>query len=502
MIRTRLPKKIRLQKALQNPMAIHRNLCQRSFFYFFKYFWGEVSSDKLVLNWHINYLCTELQGIAERVGDNKIKKHDLLINIPPGSTKTIICSIMFPAWCWTNWYWLRFITAGYSSTLSLEAAEYSRDLIRTEKFKKLFPELAIKQDKDTKSNFRIIKKDWVNAGRLPQIKRGGNRFSTSVGGTLVGFHAHILIWDDPLNPQKAVSVVELNNTNRWIDQILPTRKTDKEVSVIIGIMQRLHQNDPSGHILAKKKKNLRHICLPGQLDDYSKYVFPKELGKYYVNNLLDPKRLNRLILKDLESDLGQYGFAGQIGQNPTPPGGGMFKVDNFSIIDITPEAHTIVRTIRYWDKAGTKDAGAYTVGCKMCILKNGKFVIIDIKRGRWASEERESIIRMTAEADGKRVIIYMEQEGGSGGKESAEATIRNLVGFSAYADIPRGDKVYRADPYSVQVNNGQVHLLRADWNGAFIEEHRFFPFSTYKDQVDASSGSFTKLVGKKKAKAW
>jgi len=95
------------------------------------------------------------------------------------------------------------------------------------------------------------------------------------------------------------------------------------------------------------------------------------------------------------------------------------------------------------------------------------------------------------------VTVWIEQEPGSGGKESAEGTIRNLAGYVCHAEHPTGDKVHRADPYSVQVNNGAFMILNGLWNRDFIEEHRFFPFSTYKDQVDASAGAFNKLVGKK-----
>lgn len=141
------------------------------------------------------------------------------------------------------------------------------------------------------------------------------------------------------------------------------------------------------------------------------------------------------------------------------------------------------------------------MGVKMSRLKNGKFVIHDVKRGQWATNKREEIMRSVAEADGKQVIIYLEQEPGSGGKDSAKASISNLAGFMAIPHRPTGDKAYRADPYSVSVNNGDVMLLRGDWNFDFIEEHRFFPFSKYKDQVDASSGAYTKLLTGKVAMA-
>lgn len=504
------PKKERMREALKNPLLIQKEKMRRSYYEFFKFFWSELSDDQFKDNWHIKILCNELQEIAERVGNNEKRKHDLIINIPPGMTKTKTCSIAFPIWCWTRWYWMRFITASYSGSLSLENAEQSRDLIRSERFNMVYPEIEIKQDKDTKSNFRVVKKlpnvGTTNGSRLPKTKAGGNRYSTSVGGTVTGFHGHIIIWDDPLNPYEAVSETELYNANRWLDQVISTRKTDKQVSTTIGIMQRLHQNDPTGHILNKKKSNVKNISLPGEIRNYPEQVQPKELKEYYADDLLDPVRLDWEVLADLEADLGQYGYAGQVGQNPTPPGGGMFKVNMFIMLQAMVANVNIVETVRYWDKAGTKEkadgkpGGAYTVGVKMHKLNSGKYIISDVKRGHWESNEREKIIRATAEADGPLVKIYHEQEPGSGGKESAEATTRNLSGFMAEADRPQGDKVYRADPYSVQVNNGNVLLLKGDWNSPFIEEHRNFPFSTTKDQVDAAGGAFTKLAGKKRVK--
>jgi len=222
------------------------------------------------------------------------------------------------------------------------------------------------------------------------------------------------------------------------------------------------------------------------------------LAERYVDGLLDPNRMNWSVLKDLEADLGQYGYAGQIGQRPTPPSGGMFKVDHLSIIEILP-ANGIEGIIRAWDKAGTIGGGAYTVGLKMYRYNNGKFVVADVVRGQWSSEEREAIIRHTAEADGRDVMICIEQEGGSGGKESAEATVRNLAGYIVKRHHPTGDKIHMADTVSVQVNNGNVMLLRGDWNAAFKEELRNFPFGIYKDQVDALSMAFRTLVEKKQA---
>jgi predicted phage terminase large subunit-like protein len=497
MIRTRAlrSRDERLVQAFQNPGAVQRELNNRSLYQFLQCFWHLVSAHPFSPNWHIEYLCSELETLAYRVAERKPREYDLIINVPPGSTKTITCSIMFPIWCWTNWFWMRFICSSYSAPLSLESAGYCRDIIQSELFRELYPELEIKDDKNTKSNFRIVKK---LGDRNKRELIGGSRYSTSVGGTLTGFHGDILLVDDPLNPGQAASETEIKTANHWVEQTLSTRKTDKAVTLTVIIMQRLHQDDPSGHMLAKKKANIRHISLPGECRNYSDQVKPPELIDKYVDGLLDPKRMPWSVLKDMEADLGQYGYAGQIGQNPTPPGGGMFKVDNFSMMSSLPDRHHIISTIRWWDKAASKEKGrAWTAGVKISLLSNNKYLIEDVKKGRWTTDEREAIMRTTAEADGLGTVIWMEQEPGSSGKDSAKGSVTNLSGFKVYYEPSTGDKVDRADALSVQVNNGNVILLNGLWNHDFIEEFRFFPFGKYKDQVDAASSGFNKLSNRK-----
>jgi len=481
--------------------AIIAEYARRNLFFFMRVFWDVITHDEPIWNWHLPYLSRELEQMARRVSEGKRRENDIIINVSPGTTKSTLCSVMFPAWCWVNWYWMRFIFASYSGALSMEHGENCRDIIRSDKFKYFFPEYRIKQDKDTKSNFVIMKKirgKW---------KRGGNRLSTSVGGTVTGFHGHILGVDDPVDPERAVSVTEIKTANRWISQTLSMRAIDKAVTPMLLIMQRLAQDDPTGHILDLRPESVKHICLPGERKNFEKNVQPSELKEFYQDGLFDPVRMDWTTLKDLEKRLGQYGYAAQIGQSPTPPGGNLFKVDNFIIQTTPPPPNKIETIVRYWDKAGTQDkpggvsknSGSRTAGLKMAKLTDGHFIVLDAKFGRWSSEEREKIIRRTAEADGSEVIQAIEQEGGSGGKESAEATTRRLAGFSVVRDRPTGNKSQRADTFSVQVNDGNVQLLRAEWNSEFKEEYRYFPFGLRDDLVDAGSGAFRELTKLKEA---
>lgn len=465
--------------------AVERDACIASFYEFVKSFWGVIIKEVPVYNWHIPYLCRELQMIAERVVAREAKLYDLLINIPPGTTKSTIVTIMYPVWLWTQDPTIRVITNSYSADLATEHSVKSRDIIQSEKFQWLFPEVRIRADKFAKMSY--------------ENTRTGARYVSSTGGTVAGKHAHVIINDDPLNPGLANSDNERETANYHLS-VLSSRKVAKELTPTITIMQRLHQNDPSGHLLKRKGEKLKHICLPGELRNYGQFVHPEELRQHYVDDLLDPVRLGWEQLSDMMEDLGQYGYAGQVGQNPTPPGGGMFKVDHFQIVNTIPSPGNVLESVRYWDKAGTAGGGAFTTGVKMLRLKDGKYFVENVKRGQWSTEERERIIRQTAEADGPKVHVMIEQEPGSGGKESAENTIRNLAGFIIYADRPVGDKAKRADPYSVQVNNGNVLLMAGLWNVAFIEEHRFFPLGTYKDQVDASAAGFNYLSRKRQVR--
>lgn len=480
--------------------ALIASICKESFYEFVKNFWDELYPDeKLILNWHIKYLCDELQKVAERVFAGKKKRYDLIINVPPGSTKSTIISIMFPVWTFTRKPNSRHICASHTDTLVLDLSRRCRDLLKSNLYRKCFPSIEVRDDQDTKGY-------WV-------LNSGGYRFSCTVGGrTPVGFHGHFLIVDDPIDPDDAVATSEvgLKNANRWMQETLPSRKVNKRISVVILIMQRLHQDDPSGNRLERAKRGkggkVKHICIP--CDD-SWPIRPPELRHHYQKNggMMDRRRLGREVLDELK-DSGEFFYAGQYGQNPVPLAGGMFKVTqlikNLESDPVPPKIMSFRRVVRYWDKAYTGGGGAFTVGVKMGIAGHGKetrFWVLDVVRGQWDSAERDQWIRHTAEQDGYGVRIYVEQEPAAG-KESAAGTVRLLSGFRVRTDVRGGvhdgSKIVRADPYASQVNSGNVYLAAAPWNHDYIEELRFFHKSKYKDQVDASSGAFNILAREKR----
>lgn len=462
-------------------LYLDRIFLQSNFYEFFKFFWTAINNEKLIDNWHIKYLCDELQSVAERVFRREKKEYDLIINIPPSMSKTSILNIFFPLWCWVNDYTIPFISVSYSYQLSINISEKCRDVLRSDLFQKYFYDIKVKEDSDTKQLFKVVKDNKV----------GGFRYATSVGGTISGIHAHFILLDDPLNAIDSLSEIKVKNTNDWLDNVIFSRKVDNDVSVVILVMQRLHENDTTGYLLSKNK-NIKHICLPAEIDDKTQPQ-PIELKKYYKNNLLDEKRLSREILEQKRVEMGDYAYAMQYMQQIVPKAGSFFDVSKLLTINNIDEKE-IIRVVRYWDKAGTHQAGCYTVGVKMAMLKNRTYAVLDVVRGQWEASEREKIIRQVAELDGQQVTVFIEQEPGSGGKESAESTIRNLAGYRCYADRPSGDKISRADTLAVQLNAGNISMLRAEWNNEFKRELEFFPYGKFKDQVDATSGAFNMLV--------
>ncbi len=452
------------------------SICRESFIEFVKEFWNDVIAEKPTWNWHIEYLAGELQVVAERVFRGLPKKYDLVINMPPGETKSTLCSIMFPSWTWTRMPSSRFLGGSYTAPLAMDLSRKNKDVITCVKYRESFPEIVLRKDQAAKSHF-------VNT-------KGGSRYSFGVQGTVTGMHAHFIGIDDPLNPERAASEVELAKANRVMSETLFTRKVDKDITPTILIMQRLHQDDPTQHML-DTYESVKHVCLPAEDGDG---VRPLELRKFYKNGLMDPVRLSKETLRANFKALGEFGFAGQFLQSPVPRGGAMFKPDRI-LIDTAPSKWKM--KIRYWDKAGSQGKGAFTAGALMGEDTDGRFWILDVVRGQWAMEERESTIKVTAVSDGRGVFVWVEQEPGSGGKDQASYTVKNLAGFRIAADkvgSGSGNKTTRAGPFADQVNAGNVYMVRANWNKVYIDELRYFPASKYKDQVDASSGAFNHLT--------
>lgn len=445
--------------------------CRKSFFYFVKTFWDVIIAEKPIYNWHIQYLCDELQKLSVSIINREPKPYDLIINIPPGTTKSTIVTIMFPVWLWTNDATLRAITNSYSGGLSIEHATKSKDIIQSDKFRRLFPEIILRRDKQGKQHY--------------ENTQGGFRYATSTGATITGFHAHVIINDDPQNPKQADSEPLRLQSNEHV-KTLSSRKVNKENTPMITVMQRLHQEDVTGYLLKRKGETIRHICLPAELSDMVK---PVELRNKYVNGLLDATRLNRAVLEEAKIDLGSMGYAGQYDQSPMVEGGNIIKEDwfrrisyaDFMALRFRETMHFYLDTA-YNKKKQNRDNDPSGI-LSACRIKNNVY-LFDAQKVykempdllRFIPEyvmaheySDESTLNIEPRANGESVVQMLEEQ----------STI-NVKRTPAPVD----NKAVRLRAVSPRIECGRVYIVEGSWNDEFIKEVCGFPTQRHDEYVD------------------
>jgi predicted phage terminase large subunit-like protein len=452
---------------------ITRERCKESFYFFVRHFWNTIVAEEPVWNWHIPLICNELQAIGERVKQRLPKEYDYyIINVPPGSSKSTIASEMYPLWCWIIDPSQRFICGSYASTPAEDIAGKCFNIYTSDKFKRLFPELHTKRAIGGKTGF--------SNGLL------GERYTTSTGSSITGIHAHQLIIDDPMNPKIANSDTERTSANKWVSETLSSRKVDKKVSVTIVIMQRLHENDTTGYLLAKQKEGLtiKHICIPAEVSDNNMQdVHPQSLLPYYKDGLFDTVRAPREVLIQTKVDLGSYGYAGQMLQRPAPAEGGILKKDWFGIIarhEVFPGQIVHFQL----DTAYTEKTKNDPTAIIAYYIMQGHVYIANVQS---VHKEFPDLIRwlpafVKENGGNQRSKIYVEPKasGLSVVQTLKKATNLNII----TSEAPKEDKESRVQTVSPKIEAGRIILHAGGWNEHFLNQCTSFPNAQHDDEVD------------------
>lgn len=455
-----------------NRIDVERELCRRSLADFVRMAWHVVEpQQRYVSGWAVDAIAQHLEAVT--AGD--IRR--LLINVPPGLMKSLLTGVFWPAWEWgpRGIPSMRYVCGSHEQGLAIRDGVKMRRLIQSDWYQARWP-LSLTDDQNQKILFENSATGFRQASAIRSMTgRRGDR----------------VVIDDPHSVEGATSDAERETACREFSETVPTRLNNPAESAIVVIMQRLHERDVSGLILSEIGC-YDHLMLPMRFEPDRRCTTSIGFTDPRTDDgeLLFPERFPESAVADLERSLREYGAAGQLQQRPAPRGGGLIKADRLEIGEPTE----IKRAVRYWDKAGTHGGGAYTAGVLVGVDGDGRYWILDVVRGQWAAPERERMIKLTADTDGRGHAVWIEQEPGSGGKESAEATVRNLAGWNIRADRVTGDKGSRAGPLAVQIEAGNVRLKRAAWNRPFIDECVTFPAGKYKDQVDAAAGAFAKLT--------
>lgn len=398
----------------------------------------------------------------------------LLISMPPRHGKSELLSRYFPCWFLGLYPSKRVILTSYESDFAAQFGRRVKELL-DEHGRELF---GVKLDENSSSNAR-----WDIANQT------GGMIAVGMGGALTGRGADLLIIDDPIKGVMELSEAALDAQWEWLRAVALTRLEPGAAAAIC--MTRWSERDLIGRLLETSKEGgekWEYLRLPALAEE------DDPLGREEGAPLW-PERFPTSELEKIRAAIGPFWWSALYQQSPVPRGGQMFKTEKLEVVNVSPK---IGQRVRYWDKAGTAGGGAYTAGVLMSKTRDGLYFIEDVIRGQWSSFERNQLMLQTAQMDraeyGNVVQIWVEMEPGSGGKESAEISIRDLAGFPVHAERVSGSKEDRAMPLAAQCEAGNIKLLKAEWNKAFIDELIMFPRGKYKDQVDAASGAFNKLA--------
>jgi predicted phage terminase large subunit-like protein len=268
---------------------------------------------------------------------------------------------------------------------------------------------------------------------------------------------------------------------------------------VVAIMQRLHERDLIGHIEDTcAQDNWTFVKVPAEAEQNERVIFPLSgrVVERTEGDILWPEREGPAELAAMKERLGSYGYAGQYQQRPVPVAGGMFHRDWFKIVDQVPAG--MEQQVRHWDLAATEATQGrdpdYTASARVG-LKDGRYYITSVDRDRLSPLGVEQLVKQWAQVDGQRVKIAMEQEPGSSGVNTIDHYARVvLVGYNFHGVRTTGSKVERALVLAAAAEAGNVYLLKAPWNEAFLDEISVAPMGRHDDQWDAAAGAVNDLA--------
>lgn len=430
-----------------------------------------------VHNWHIDAVCAHLEAITR----GEINR--LLINVPPGTAKSLLVSVMWPAWEWGPGEKPahRFLSTAFNDKPVTRDTRKTRDLILSEWYRERWGE-------------------EVKLTRVAETSFANSRTGTREGvafGSLTSQRGDRLLIDDPHSTDTAESEAERAATTRRFREGAQNRVNDLIKSAIVVIMQRLHEEDVSGIILELGLPYV-HLCLPMEFEPERActtrwFTDPRTQD----GELLFPALFPAEALVDLKKAQGDYGWNGQYQQRPSPREGGLFKVERIETIDVLPQIEAWVRA---WDLAATEGSGARTAGVLLGKRRDGQgYVVADVKLAQKSPGAVRTLIKETAALDKAEygaVKIRLPEDPGQAGKAQAQEFRVLLDGYAVTIKPVTGAKEIRAEPFAVQVEGGRVFVLKGEWNDAYRGELRLFPSGKYADQVDASTDAHAELIGK------
>lgn len=464
---------------------------------------------QLVWNWHMEAICEHVQAalndwiLAQATGTTP-KMQNLLINVPPGSAKSRIVSVCAPAWMWLRFPSWRAIFISANPRVALRDSVFCRELITSDWYQRTFrPEWEFAEDQNAKGNYRN------NAG--------GARMAIGVGSKLTGERGDAIIVDDPHDADEVKSDTIRQGVLDWWDQTASNRVNDLRCSLRIGICQRLHDHDWSGHVL--ESGEWEHLSIaaeyvpgrgklkptPGNSERKLVWVDePTAIGwkdpRSEEGALMCPTRLPMKVLASERERLGSSGYSAQYQQDPMAADGNEFKRSWFQYYDEEPDhyvLHDKKRGMRRVSKSqcrkrfgtadfafSTKEHADYTVFGIWDVTPENALILVGIVRGRFEDPDAEKELEATFSRYRPAYIAIEDKQNGSTILQRV-ARHNRIRTRALKADT---DKKTRASAAIIDMENGLFFFpSRAEWLADYEAELLKFPNGKHDDQVDVTS---------------
>jgi predicted phage terminase large subunit-like protein len=423
--------------------------------------------------WHIELIAAKLAAV--RAGT--IRR--LIVNLPPRHLKSLLASVALPAWCLGHEPALAIMCVSYGQDLADPLARDCRRIVTSHWYRRLFPTRL--------SAERSAVAEFVTT-------RNGVRLAVSVGGALTGRGGDIIILDDPLKPEEALSAVQRRAVNEWYDHTLYSRLDDKGKSAIVLVMHRLHEDDLTAHVLRQEEWEV--VSLPAIAEAAEAFTIETPLGRRHFarreGEALHPAREPRPLLDQIRRRIGDYNFAGQYQQRPAPQGGGLVKRAWFK--SYTPDSlpQPFERILQSWDTANTASELSDFSVCTSWGIKGRELYLLHVLRARMEYPELKRRVR--AEWARRDADVVLIEDKGSGTQLIQELIEDGVYAVTRYR--PKGDKIMRLHAQTATIENGFVHLPQAaPWLDDYLDELTAFPNARHDDQVDATAQALDWLKG-------
>lgn len=477
---------------------------KRSLSRFIRYGWQVLEATELDWNWHVEYIADHVQAVLEdwirvqRDREYAQRARRLLINVPPGTAKSRIVSVYAPAWMWLHWPSWRVLCLSANPGVALRDADYSRQLVSSDWYRSWFGTTwQIRDDLDAKSNYGNT--------------AGGQRISKGITAKITGERFDCLLVDDPNDLKEIHSEAIRTSVNESWDSAIANRVNDRRTSVYIGIMQRGHEDDWSGHVL--RKGGWEHVCLP--LERETGPVCPCAScarGETFIGKcdprspgeILHPDRFPPDVIEEERVTLGSYGYAGQMQQRPTPKEGGLFRRDHWRFWkpDGVGAVTQFPRPEGCWNGPSVSLPSGMDVQIisldaafkggdtsdNVCFLVIGSWranrYILDRRWGKLTFKQTVDTLRDLARRWPRAHKKLIEDKAnGPAIIDTLQGEIQGIIPVN-----PEGGKESRAAAVQPQVESGNVYLPDgAPWLDDFVGELASFPNGSHDDQVDALS---------------